>query len=140
MLTQTLWNNAFILSGKSSLFIRSLLSEGINYISGLIDCDGNFTCWNSMVSKFNLNINDFFAWFGVIQCVPSNWKYIIRRDLPLQTIQYDKINIFIAVFLLVTLSLRLLKLHRKVIYNIDYRLVNYLKPLHQSCIILISSM
>ena len=63
VLTQNLWNNAFILSGNNLLFNRSLVSEGINCISDLIDCDGNFTYWNSMVSKFNLNINDFFAWF-----------------------------------------------------------------------------
>ena len=61
VLTQNLSNNAFILSGNNPLFNRSLVSKGINYISDLIDCDGNFTRWNSMVSKFNLNINDFFC-------------------------------------------------------------------------------
>ena len=63
VLTQNLWNNAFILSGNNLLFNRSLVSKGINYILDLIDCDGNLTCGNSMISKFNLNINDFFAWF-----------------------------------------------------------------------------
>ena len=94
VLTQNLWNNAFILSGNNPLFNRSLVSKGINYISDLIDCDGNFTCWNSIVSKFNLNINDFFAWFGVIHCIPSNWKCIIRSYFPLQTVQYDKVKYF----------------------------------------------
>ena len=61
VLTQNLWNNAFVLSGNNPLFNRSLVSKGINYISDLNDCDGNFTCWNSMVAKFNLNINDFFC-------------------------------------------------------------------------------
>ena len=113
VLTQNLWNNAFVLSGNNPLFNRSLVSKGIDYISDLIDCDGNFTCWNSMVAKFNLNIIDFFAWFGVIQCIPSNWKGIIRSYLPLQTVQYDKVKNFIEVFLLITFSLRLLKLHPK---------------------------
>ena len=113
VLTQNLWNNAFVLSGNNSLFNRSLVSKGINYISDLPDCDGNFICWNSMVAKFNLNRNDYFAWFGVIQCIPSNWKVIVRSYLQLQTVQYDKVKKFIEVFLLITLSLRLLKLHPK---------------------------
>ena len=44
VLTQDLWKNAFILSGNILLFNRSSVSKGINYISDLIDCDGNFTC------------------------------------------------------------------------------------------------
>ena len=114
VLTQNLWNNAFILSGNNPLFNRRLVSKGINYISDLIDCDGNFTCWNYMVSKFNLNINDFLAWSGVIQCIPSNWKCIIRSYLPLQTVQYDKVKYFHGgIFVNNSFPLRLLKLQSK---------------------------
>ena len=103
VLTQNLWNNAFVLSGNNPLFNRSLVSKGINYISDLIVCDGNFTCWNSMVAKVNLNINDFFCLVWSYKCIPSIWKGIIRSYLPLQTVQYDKVKNFIKVFLLITL-------------------------------------
>ena len=118
MLTQNLWNNAFILPGNNPLLNRSLVSKGIKNILDLIVCDGNFTCWNSMVSKFNLNINEFFAWFGVIQCIPSYWKCIIRSYLPLQTVQYDKVKYFHRGIFVNNSFLEVVKVTSKMIYNI----------------------
>ena len=58
-----------------------------------------------------------FAWFGVIQCIPSNWKSIIRSYLPLQTVQYDKVKKFHR-GIFVNNSLLEVKVTSKMIYNI----------------------
>ena len=71
-----------------------------------------------MVAKFNLNINDFFAWFGVIQCIPSNWKGIIRSYLRLQTVQYDKVKKFHRGIFVNNSFFEVAKVTSKMIYNI----------------------
>ena len=66
----------------------------------------------------SLNRNDFFAWFGVIQRIPSNWKCVIRRDLPLQTIQNDKVKYFPSDIFVNNSFPEVVKVTSKMTYNI----------------------
>ena len=113
VLTQNLWNNAFLLPGNNPSFNRSLVFECVNYISDLFDCDGNFTSWNSMVTKFNLNVTDFLLGLELYNIYLPTGSVLSEGISPCRQYNMTKYNVFIMVFLLITSFLNLLKLNSK---------------------------
>ena len=57
VLSQNLWNNAFITSKNKPLYSKTLSDKGVNSISDLTSLDGNFVSWNLFSSKFDLTVN-----------------------------------------------------------------------------------
>ena len=82
VLSQNLWNNAFIISNNKPLYSKTLADKGVNSISDLMGLDGNFISLNLLSSKFDLTVNEFLPWYGVIQSIPANWKIILNRNTP----------------------------------------------------------
>ena len=74
VLSQNLWNNAFIISNYKPLYSKTLSDKGVNSISDLKCLDGNFIFWDLLSSKFVLTVNEFLPWYGVLQSIPANWK------------------------------------------------------------------
>ena len=54
----------------------------------------------------------------MIHCIQSNWKYIIRSYLLLQTVQYDKVKYFHRGIFVNNSFLEVVKVTSKMIYNI----------------------
>ena len=67
-----------ITSKNKPLYSETLSDEGVNSISDLTGLDGNFISWDLLSSKFDLTVNEFLPWYGVIQSIPANWKIILR--------------------------------------------------------------
>ena len=94
VLSQNLWNNAFITSNNKPLYSKTLSDKGVSSISNLTGLDGNFISWDLLSSKFDLTVNEFLPWYGVIQSIPANWKIILNRNTPEQQSSIDKIKHF----------------------------------------------
>ena len=62
------------------LYGKTLSDKGVNSISDLTGLDGNFISWDLLSSKFDLTVNEFLPWYGVIQSIPVNWKIILKRN------------------------------------------------------------
>ena len=94
VLSQNLWDNAFITTKNKPLYSKTLSDKGVNSISGLTGLDGNFISWDLLSFKFDLTVNEFLPWCGVIQSIPSNWKSILKRNTPEQQSNIDRIKHF----------------------------------------------
>ena len=35
---------------------------------------GDFSLWNPLAEKFNLSAVDFLEWYGILKCIPREWK------------------------------------------------------------------
>ena len=64
VLSQNLWNNAFITSNNKPLYSKTLSDKGVNSISDLTGLDGNYISWDLLSSKFDLTANDFCLGMG----------------------------------------------------------------------------
>ena len=91
VLSQNLWNNAFITSKNKPLYSKTLSDKGVNSTLDLMGLDGNFISWNLLSSKFDLTVNEFLPGYGVIQSIPDNWKIILKRNTLEQQSNIDKI-------------------------------------------------
>ena len=89
VLSQNLLNNVFITSKNKPLCGEILSDKGVNSISDLTGLDGNFISWDLLSSKFDLAVNEFLPWHGIIQSIPANWKIILKRNTPEQQINID---------------------------------------------------
>ena len=94
VLSQNLWNNAVITSKSKPLYSKTLSDKGVNSISDLTGLDGNFISWDLLSSQFDLTVNEFLPWYGVIQSIPAKWKIIQKRNTPEQKSNIDKIRHF----------------------------------------------
>ena len=81
VLSQNLWNDAFITSKNKPLYDKTLSDKGGNSISDLKSLDGNFISWDLLSSKFDPTVNEFLPWYGVIRSIPANWKIILKGML-----------------------------------------------------------
>ena len=51
VLSQNLWNNAFITSKNKPLYTKILSDKGVNSISDLKCLDGNFMSWDLLLDR-----------------------------------------------------------------------------------------
>ena len=84
----------FITSKNKPLCSKTLSDKGVNSISDLTGLDGNLISWDLLSSKYDLTVNEFLPWYGVIQSIPANWKIILKRNTPEQQSNLDKIKHF----------------------------------------------
>ena len=107
VLSQNLWNNAFITSKN----------KGVNSISDLTGLDRNFISWDLLSSKFDLTINEFLPWYEAIQSIPANWKIILKRNTPEQQSNIDKIKHFSSGIFINGSFITALNLNSKIVYQ-----------------------
>ena len=117
MLSQNLWNNAFITSTNKPLYSKTLSDKGVNSISDLTSLDGNFISFDLLSSKFDLTVNEFLPWYGVIQNIPANWKIILKRNTPEQQSNIDKIKHFSSGIFINGSFITALNLNSKIVYQ-----------------------
>ena len=117
VLSQNLWNNAFITSNNKPLYRKTLSDKGVSSISDLTGSDGNFISWDLLSSKFDLTVNEFLPWYGVIQSIPANWKIILNRNTPEQQSNIDKIKHFSSGIFINGSFITALGLNSKTVYQ-----------------------
>ena len=59
--------------------LQELLGKSIKYLCDLKGPDGYFKDWEVIKLEFDLEVNHFFNWYGVIQSVPNTWKNRIKN-------------------------------------------------------------
>ena len=117
ILSQNLWNNALITSNSKPLYSRTLSEKGVNSISDLTGLEGNFPSWDSLSSQFDLTVNEFLSWYGVIQSIPAKWKIILKRNTPEQKKNIDKIRHFSSGIFINGSFMTALNLTSKIVYQ-----------------------
>ena len=70
-----------------------------------------------MSSKFDLTVNEFLPWYGVIQSIPANWKIILKRNTPEQQSNIDKIKHFSSGIFINGSFITALDLNSKIVYQ-----------------------
>ena len=78
-LSQYLWYNKYVLKENKPFILQELLGKDIKYLCDLIGPDGYFKNWEVIKMEFNLEVNRFLDWYGVIQSVPNTWKNRIKN-------------------------------------------------------------
>ena len=58
LLSQNLWNNAFITLNNIPLYSKTFSDEGVNFISDLTGIDGSFISWDLLSYKFHRTVNE----------------------------------------------------------------------------------
>ena len=56
------------------MYSKTLSDKGVNSVSDLTGLDGNYISWDLLSPKFDLTVNEFLPWYGVIQSIPTNGK------------------------------------------------------------------
>ena len=74
IISQTVWNNCYILKQGNTLFYPQLCYKGIQYVRDILDDYGKIMNWQAARSKFDLQDKDFMAWMSLIKSMPVNWK------------------------------------------------------------------
>ena len=75
ILSQSFWNNKFIIFKNNILYSEELYCKK-KYVSDLIVDEDCLIAWEVISEKFDLSANAFLTWFGVIQCIPTEWKML----------------------------------------------------------------
>ena len=73
ILSQPLWNNAFIKIENKSVFYKSWYIKNLRYVNDLVDESGVFMSPTELIKKFNLKCN-FLQAYGIMCAIPSSWK------------------------------------------------------------------
>ena len=72
-------DTCIIKSNHSTIFNSELQSKGIKTVFDLIDGQGNFSSWNPLAEKFNMSAVDFLEWYGIMKCIPREWKNLVNN-------------------------------------------------------------
>ena len=79
LLSQPLWNNAFIKIENKSVFYKTWHLKNLRYVNDLVDEFGVFMSPTELINKFNLKCT-FLEAYGIICAIPSSWKSKIRES------------------------------------------------------------
>ena len=80
VLSQSLWNNSFILAANSkTLFNLSLFKKEVVFVNDLVDDSGNVKPWETLSEEKELNPTDFFGWYGILNAVLKEWKMSVKN-------------------------------------------------------------
>ena len=80
ILSQSLWNNKFILCKDKPIFYRQFSDRWINTISDLITEDREFLRWSQVRDKYQLSNKNVMKWLGLIESIPRDWKSFIKYN------------------------------------------------------------
>ena len=95
ILSQSIWNNYFIKSNHSTIFNSELQSKDIKTVFDLIDCQGNFSLWHPLAEKFSLSAVDFLEWYGILKCIPREWKNLVNdTSFTPETIELEQLSLY----------------------------------------------
>ena len=56
------------------------MNKGIYTIADLGDENGSFKPWEIVSLEFSLEPVEFLHWYGILQCIPTEWKQKLHGD------------------------------------------------------------
>ena len=71
ILSQTLWNNKYILIKRTLIFFLEFYHTGINTINDLIDDERWFYTWNKLKEKYVLDKGLYIKYAGLLKALPQ---------------------------------------------------------------------
>ena len=80
ILSQYLWFNQYIRIDNSPVNFKGFSQRNINFISQLIDTNGNFKTWERIKNEYNLDDQLYFQWLQIINAIPRKWKELLRKN------------------------------------------------------------
>ena len=92
IMSQHLWDNAFILRQNSPIYDPYLSSRGIKTLKDVIDSEGNNRKWEYMSDKYQLKPVDFLSWYGLLNSIPKQWKKKLQIE-PAVDNTFDEDNV-----------------------------------------------
>ena len=79
-LNQTIWNNRFIIIGKSSVYYRKWDQVSIQNLADIVNDEGTgFMSFNTFLEKFKIKCN-FLQYLSLLSAIPIHWKKSLKRD------------------------------------------------------------
>ena len=81
IISQSIWNNKFILREGDSIFYPSLHGKGLLFIRDLLDETGSFPNCSIGKEKFSLRNEDYMNWMSVIQSIPTSWRKEMKTSI-----------------------------------------------------------
>ena len=80
ILSQSLWNNLFILTANSkALFNLSLFKKGVVFVNDSVDDSGNVKPWETFSAEKELNPTDFLGWCCILNAIFKEWKMSVKN-------------------------------------------------------------
>ena len=79
ILSQTLWNNKYILIKRKPIFFLEFYQKGINTINDLIDDERWFYTWNRLKKKYELDKGLYIKYAGLLKALPANWRKFLKE-------------------------------------------------------------
>ena len=80
ILAQSIWNNFHIKANGKSLYNNVMMNKGIYTIADLVDEKESFKPWGTVSLEFSLEPVEFLHWYGILQCIHTEWKQKLHRD------------------------------------------------------------
>ena len=79
ILSQTLWNNKYILIKRKLIFFLKFYQKGINTINDLIDDERGFYTWNRLKEKYELDKGLYIKYACLLKALPANWRKFLKE-------------------------------------------------------------
>ena len=57
-----------------------MMNKGTYTIVNLVDENGSSKQWGTVSQEFSLKPVEFLHWYGLLQCIPTEWKQKLHRD------------------------------------------------------------
>ena len=91
ILSQTLWNNKYILIKRKPIFFSEFYQKGINTINDLIDDERGFYTWNTLKEKYELDKGLYIKYVGLLKALPANWRKFLkeRRTVSISNLSFS---------------------------------------------------
>ena len=99
------------------MYSKTLSDKGVNSISDITGLDGTLISWDLLSSQFDLTVNEFLPWYGVIQSIPAKWKIILKKNTPEQKSNINKIWHFSSGIFINGSYITALDLTSKIVYQ-----------------------
>ena len=82
ILATPLWNTYFLTSYKLKLSKQTLMNQGCNMISDIVNENNKFLTYQEFKTKFNIDNITFLDYQALIYSIPKSWRRVLRTDDP----------------------------------------------------------
>ena len=79
ILSQTLWNNKYILIKRKLILFLKFYQKGINSINDLIDDERGLYTWNRLKEKYMLDKGLYIKYACLLKGLPANWRKFLKE-------------------------------------------------------------
>ena len=81
VINQCLWYNKKITINRNTLHSKSFVDKGIVQIKHILKDNGYFKTFNDLIMEYDIDKKFFLFYSGMIKCIPTTWKNIVKDQL-----------------------------------------------------------